>query len=87
MTIEFEPVGGRAFQFRARPTTVTWSLRKMGDGTMLTLEQSGFSGPKGWLLCAMMRRGWKTTLDRRGLSQVLDLLVAGRIESLVPRFP
>jgi uncharacterized protein YndB with AHSA1/START domain len=43
---------------RTRPTTVRWTLRAEGPGTRLVLDHDGFRGAGGFLLRAMLRRGW-----------------------------
>jgi uncharacterized protein YndB with AHSA1/START domain len=41
-----------------RPTMVTWVLHAEGQGTRLVLDHDGFRGVGGFMLRAMLGRGW-----------------------------
>jgi uncharacterized protein YndB with AHSA1/START domain len=43
---------------KKKPTVVMWTLTPAGTGTRLVLEHSGFHGVAGFLLRAMLGRGW-----------------------------
>ena len=54
-----------------RPTTVTWTLTRVPEGTLLRLEHTGFEGLGGLATSFILGRGWKGLL-RQKLAQVLD---------------
>jgi uncharacterized protein YndB with AHSA1/START domain len=47
------------------PTTLTWTLRPSGTGTLLRIDHQGFQGPSGALLALMHRSGWRRMTRRR----------------------
>lgn len=46
------------------PTTVTWTLAPSGSGTKLTLDHTGFSGPRGMMIAHILGNGWKSALNK-----------------------
>ena len=62
---------------KAKPTTVTWTLDRVGDGTRLTLDHVGFEGIGGYFLQTMLGAGWARKLRRaRDFPAVLDRLAS-----------
>jgi len=55
----------------ARPTTVSWTLEPVGDGTRLMLEHSGFHGVGGFLLRGMLSNGWG-----KKFTQFMDIVLS-----------
>ena len=58
------------------PTRVTFTLERAGNGTMLTLEHTGFGGLGGFILSRMHRAGWAGKFLRRQLPRILSRLAA-----------
>jgi len=55
----------------AHPTTVSWTLERVGEGTRLTLEHSGFHGVGGVILRGMLSGGWG-----KKLTQFMDVVLS-----------
>jgi uncharacterized protein YndB with AHSA1/START domain len=47
-----------------KPTLVRWQLKKVENGTELTLSHSGFEGLGGYLLRFILGSGWKGLLQK-----------------------
>ena len=47
-----------------KPTLVCWQLKKVENGTELTLTHSGFEGLSGYLLRFILGSGWKGLLQK-----------------------
>ena len=61
-----------------RPTTVTWTLEPVPEGTRLRLTHTGFAGAAGIAISFLLGSGWPGLLDRE-LARVL-----AQIEGRVP---
>src|SRR5215213_8576330 len=48
-----------------QPTTVTWTLKSVPEGTRLRLEHTGFVGATGFAISALLGRGWRGIVERR----------------------
>jgi uncharacterized protein YndB with AHSA1/START domain len=48
-----------------QPTTVTWTLESVPEGTHLRLEHTGFVGAAGLAISAILGRGWHGIVERR----------------------
>jgi uncharacterized protein YndB with AHSA1/START domain len=46
-----------------RPTTVTWTLAAVPEGTRLRLEHTGFAGASGFVVSALLGRGWRGLVE------------------------
>ena len=56
-----------------RPTTVTWTLEPVPEGTRLRLTHTGFAGAAGIAISFLLGSGWPGLLDRelaRALAQL-----------------
>ncbi|HEY0602414.1 MAG TPA: SRPBCC domain-containing protein [Herpetosiphonaceae bacterium] len=56
-----------------QPTTVTWTLTDLPQGTHLRLEQTGFKGIRGWIIRLILKQGWQDLIGR-ALPEVLSQL-------------
>lgn len=56
-----------------KPTTVTWTLESVKDGTRLRLAHTGFEGLAGVGISFILGRGWHD-LTRTALPRILDQL-------------
>lgn len=54
-----------------KPTTVTWTLRPVSEGTQLRLEHTGFEGLAGISLSFLLGSGWGRLL-REVLPKVIE---------------
>jgi uncharacterized protein YndB with AHSA1/START domain len=45
-------------------TVVTWKLKQERDGTLLTLEHTGFSGFRAWMTSYILSNGWKSHIAK-----------------------
>lgn len=46
------------------PTTVSWTLEPVPEGTRVRLEHAGFSGVGGRIIQLILRSGWQSLLNR-----------------------
>jgi len=56
-----------------RPTTVTWTLEPVSEGTRLRLTHTGFAGAAGIAISFLLGSGWPGLLTRK-LARVLTEL-------------
>ncbi|MEZ5965508.1 MAG: SRPBCC domain-containing protein [Planctomycetota bacterium] len=86
-----EPQRCLAFTWRGeekhRPTTVTFTLTPVPEGTRLVLDHDGFEGFGGWISKRMMQGGWRSKMLQRQLPAALSVLAAHGLEALVPLTP
>ncbi len=69
------------------PTTVSFQLERVGEGTKLVFDHTGFSGIGGFFSKLMMTNGWKKKMLDRQLNAVLTTLASrgpGALVALVP---
>jgi uncharacterized protein YndB with AHSA1/START domain len=53
-------------------TVVVWTLEPVPDGTKLRLEQSGFSGMRGWMASRMLGKGWSSKILTKNIPTLLE---------------
>jgi uncharacterized protein YndB with AHSA1/START domain len=55
-------------------TRVTWTLKDTPEGTLLTLDHTGFEGVRGWMLSGMLGQGWRSKKLAKNLAAYLAKL-------------
>ena len=58
-------------------TIVAWELAAEGDSTRLVMEQSGFTGIRGFMISKILGGGWKRMVQER-LPAAAKRVIAGR---------
>ncbi|MCP9768946.1 SRPBCC domain-containing protein [Lacihabitans sp. LS3-19] len=72
--LEVEPFKKLSYTWKGGPkpgkitldSVVTWTLKSNDQGTLLTLEHTGFKGIKNYLTYIFMNKGWEKIAKRLG---------------------
>ncbi len=75
--LELEPPRRLAYSWKGGgiDTVVVYSLAAEGGNTRLVMEQSGFTGLRGWMVSRILGGGWKKIIGqslREAASRVVD---------------
>lgn len=70
-----------------KPTTVSFQLERVADGTRLTLDHTGFEGIGGFVSRMMMKNGWRTKLLQKQLPIALGTMAERGASALVALTP
>ena len=64
--LELDPPRRLAYSWKGGgiDTVVAWSLAAEGANTRLVMEQSGFTGLRGWMVSRILGGGWKKIIGQ-----------------------
>ncbi|MCA9728475.1 MAG: SRPBCC domain-containing protein [Candidatus Eisenbacteria bacterium] len=89
--LAIEPMHRLTFSWKGeegqKPTTVTFRLEAVGDGTRLIFDHTGFEGIGGFFSRLMMTNGWRKKMLDRQLTAALATLTQRGPEALVALVP
>jgi uncharacterized protein YndB with AHSA1/START domain len=63
-------------------TKVAWTLERVGGGTRLRLDHTGFDGFKAWLVSLILGSGWKGMVAKR-IAEVAEALARSELDAYV----